>query len=29
MKKDKKSAKIDKNPIIYIFLLFLKDRTDF
>mgnify|MGYP003397936699 FL=1 len=29
MKKDKKSAKIDKNPIFYIFLLFLKDRTDF
>ena len=29
MKKDKKTAKIDKNPIFYIFLLFLKDRTNF
>ncbi len=29
MKKDKKSAKIDKNPIFYIFLLFLKERADF
>lgn len=29
MKKDKKSVKIDKNPIFYIFLLFLKDWTNF
>ena len=29
MKKDKKSVKIDKNHIFYIFLLFLKERADF
>ena len=29
MKKIRKSVKIDKNPVFYIFLLILKDRADF